>query len=277
MTIYTKPPRTGELFFHIRRGSWDTLHAHDDYWEFLLVLDGKIVHVINGEKVELPKHSLCLIRPNDVHALKNDGFGPSLHLNLGVSVSQLQTMLSLISPTLYNELLEAPLPIVVTLPPSRTQRLERDAYKTLAAEKNRFDQRLNILFLDVLREFYALLSSSATKKNYSHPVTELLALFARYENMRIPLRELINQTGYSYPHMNRIFTKEVGRSPSDFFRNKRFEYAKTLIADTDIPLQEIAFLIGYESYPHFSTAFKRYAGIAPGEYARGESGYYTKK
>ena len=77
--------------------------------------------------------------------------------------------------------------------------------------------------------------------------------------------------------MNRIFTKEVGRTPSDFFRNKRFEYAKTLIADTDIPLQEIAFLVGYESYPHFSTAFKRYTGSAPGDYARAESGYYTKK
>ena len=88
MTIYTKPPRTGELFFHIRRGSFDTLHTHDGYWEFLLVLDGKFVHLINGEKVEIPKHSLCLIRPSDVHALKNDASPTSLHLNLGVSVDR---------------------------------------------------------------------------------------------------------------------------------------------------------------------------------------------
>lgn len=277
MIIYTKPPHTGQVFFHVFRGSFDTLHTHDNYWEFVLVLDGKITHVVNGKKIELPKHSLCLIRPSDAHALRNDTIDASaVHLNLGVTAKHLQKSFSLLSPSLFEELSSKPLPTMVTLSPSKTLSLEKDAYKALSAEKHQFEQRQNLLFLDVLREFYANLSTTE-KTKYSQPVTALLALFARHENMKTSLRELIKQTGYSYPHMNRLFTQEVGRTPSDFFRRKRFEYAKTLIADTNLPLAEIAFLIGYESYPHFSTAFKRYAGTSPGEYANGKTKYYTEK
>lgn len=276
MITCTKPARAGDLFFHICRGGFPTLHTHD-YWEFLLVLEGKIIHKINGEKVELPKHTLTLIRPSDAHALESEGASASLHLNLGVTVKDLERALLLLSSTLCDELLKKPLPTTVTLSPARAQRLERDAHKTLSAKENNYKQRLNLLFLDVLREFYARLSSDEEKENYSLPVTELLALFAGYENMRLPLRELIDRTGYSYSHMNRIFTKEVGRTPSDFFRIKRFEYAKTLIADTDIPLTEIALRIGYESYPHFSTAFKRYTGFTPCEFVGGADYYTTKE
>ena len=277
MTVYTKPAYADKLFFHISYQDYPIVHTHV-YWEFMLVLKGTIIHEINGETEELPQNTLCLIRPNDVHALYNAKKQISQHLNLGVDAAFFENYVRLISPTLYQELITAKMPKTILLSHAKVHRIFNDANKVLAADKQEYEPQMKLLFLDIVRELYsAQIMTAPTKQGYSPVVTKLIMLMNNPENMKRDLAELTQEVNYSYSHANRVFSHEVGRTPSLFFRDKKFEYAKKLIGDTDISLGEIARIVGYENYPHFSTAFKKHTGVSPTEYGRKHRNYYQSE
>ena len=277
MTVYTKPNHAENLFFHIKYQDYPILHTHD-YWEFMLVLKGTIVHKINGEVQELEQNSLCLIRPSDVHSLHNKKKQVSQHLNLGVDAEYFKAYMRLLYAPLYERLCTANAPKMVRLSPAKVNRIVNDVNKALAADKSEQDMQINLLFLDVMREFYSdFIKTTPTKNEYTPVVKRLIMLMNNPENMKKDVSELIKETNYSCSHTNRVFLREVGCTPGKFFRDKKFEYAKTLIGETDMSLADIAFTIGYENYPHFSTAFKKYTGVAPVEYGRNKRDYYQSE
>ncbi|MBE5746667.1 MAG: helix-turn-helix domain-containing protein [Clostridiales bacterium] len=274
MVVYTKPSYANDLFFHISYQAYPFLHSHD-YWEFMVVLKGTIIHKINGKVEELPQNSLCLIRPQDVHSLHHKKKQLSQHLNLGVDAKYFEEYMRLIYPTLYEDIFKGEMPMVIGLSHAKVNRLYNDANKILSADKDEYELQMKLLFMDIVREFYSeTIKSAAQRNSYSAVVTQLIMLMNNPENMKRDLVELIEETNYSYSHINRLFSREVGVTPSRFFRDKKFEYAKTMIADTDMSLIDVALAIGYENYPHFSTAFKKYTGVAPMDFDRNQRNYY---
>ena len=277
MMVCTKPSYAKNLFFHIKYQDYPYLHAHD-YWEFVLVLKGIIVHKINGEVQELAQNTLCLIRPNDEHSLHNKKKQVSQHLNLGIDAAYFERYLRLVCPSMYEEFLTAKMPTEIVLSPAKANRIYNDANKVLSADETCYEMQMQLLFMDILREVYSEhIKSTPTKNEYSPAVSHLIMLMNNPENMKRDVADLIQETNYSYSHTNRVFTREVGLTPSQYFREKKFEYAKTMIGDTDMPLADIAFTIGYENYPHFSTAFKKHTGVAPAEFGRNKRDYYQSE
>lgn len=274
MEHYTKPEYARNLFVYIKYKDYPILHDHS-YWEFMLIMKGTIIHKINGEKREVEQNKLCLIRPSDVHSIHNKRKLASQHLNLGIDSNYFKNVLDLIEGGLYERLLAEKGPIEIPLSPAKADRLFHDAYKILAANQDCYEMHLSLLFLDVVREFYShLIKQGPIRSTYSPSVSQLILIMNNPENMKKELAELIKETNYSYSHINRIFLHEVGCTPSQFFREKKFEYAKILISDTDISLTDIACAVGYENYPHFSTAFKNYTGVTPCAFGRNNRTYY---
>lgn len=277
MTVYTKPNYAENLFFHVKYQDYPILHTHD-YWEFMLVLKGTVVHKINGRVEELEQNSLCLIRPHDVHSLHNKKKQISQHLNLGIDAEYFEKYMRLICAPLYEQVYSADMPTVARLSPAKVNRIFNSVNRVLSADKNEYEKQIALLFLDVVREFYSdFVRSTPTKNEYSTVVKELIMLMNNPENMKKDVAELIKETNYSCSHVNRVFLREVGCTPGQFFRDKKFEYAKTLIGETDMTLTNVAYTVGYENYPHFSTAFKKYTGVAPVEYGRNKREYYQSE
>lgn len=85
---------------------------------------------------------------------------------------------------------------------------------------------------------------------------------------RFSLEDLAKRTGYSTEHMSRKFKAEMGCSLPDYIRAVRMERAKTLLANGDIPIQEIAETLQFSSRGHFSDVFRKTVGQSPAEYRR---------
>ncbi|MBR3960943.1 MAG: helix-turn-helix transcriptional regulator [Clostridia bacterium] len=64
----------------------------------------------------------------------------------------------------------------------------------------------------------------------------------------------------------RIVKKFYGKTISELVLEARMANAKSLIANTDIPLSEISETVGYKTYVAFFTAFKNYFNVSPKEY-----------
>lgn len=62
--------------------------------------------------------------------------------------------------------------------------------------------------------------------------------------------------------------KEEGRSYRELLDEVRYGLAKEYLADTSLPMEEIATLLGYTEPGNFSHAFRRWSGHAPSEWRR---------
>jgi len=75
--------------------------------------------------------------------------------------------------------------------------------------------------------------------------------------------DLARELGISSRHLSRIMEEELGVSPVALALSGRIALAKRLIADTRLPMTEIAHASGFRSLRRFNAAFKERMGRAP--------------
>ena len=85
----------------------------------------------------------------------------------------------------------------------------------------------------------------------------------------IALAVVAEEVGMSYYHFSRAFKQSMGLSPINYITRQRMERAKRLLAETELPIAEIALRAGFSSQSHFTTSFRRLAGVTPSSFRRG--------
>lgn len=75
--------------------------------------------------------------------------------------------------------------------------------------------------------------------------------------------QLAGRLGISDRHLRRIFADQFGASPIDYAQSHRLLQAKRLLADTDLPLSEVAFAAGFGSLRRFNELFKARYRLSP--------------
>ena len=78
--------------------------------------------------------------------------------------------------------------------------------------------------------------------------------------------ELARQCGLSVNQLTRVFRREVGVSPFQYYEKQRQELARHALAESTLPVKEISFELGFNSSSHFSTWFAERAGMGPRNY-----------
>ncbi len=84
----------------------------------------------------------------------------------------------------------------------------------------------------------------------------------------ITVPDVLRRVPLSRSVLERRFRKYLGRSPQAEIRAVRIKRCKQLLVETDLPLDRIARLGGFEHAEYFSVVFKRMAGQTPGAYRR---------
>ncbi len=85
----------------------------------------------------------------------------------------------------------------------------------------------------------------------------------------LTLGELSGVVHMSPFHFARLFKRTAGVPPHRFVVRRRVDRAIELLAGGELPIGEIARLVGYATPSHFTTVFRRITGITPTEYRRG--------
>lgn len=82
----------------------------------------------------------------------------------------------------------------------------------------------------------------------------------------LSLEALARRVGYSRRQIERQFRQLLDQSPSAFYRNLRLDRARSILADTDMSLGEVAAACGFESLAHFSRNFRKRFGTPPSRF-----------
>src|SRR5207237_9306790 len=80
---------------------------------------------------------------------------------------------------------------------------------------------------------------------------------------------LAQRLGITARHMRRLFEEHLGASPVAIAQSRRVHFARTLIADTSLPITDVAFAAGFSSVRRFNAAVKSAYRMAPREMRRG--------
>lgn len=83
-----------------------------------------------------------------------------------------------------------------------------------------------------------------------------------------PVAEMTRRAGLSPRAFERRFRRATGHSPIGYAQRIRIEEAKRRLEQTDTPIDQISWEVGYEDAAAFRRLFKRIARVTPGAYRR---------
>lgn len=124
----------------------------------------------------------------------------------------------------------------------------------------------------VLESFHYLsnneYSANSTQQNINSMLSQQAINLIHQNISNININKLSEIIGVSRSYLTTKFTQDLNMSPSQYLIKARLEKAKHLLINTDLPISEIAFNVGYSDVFHFSKLFKDRENIAPSSYRK---------
>jgi DNA-binding response OmpR family regulator len=80
------------------------------------------------------------------------------------------------------------------------------------------------------------------------------------------LAEIARSVGTYRERLSQVFREQTGMTVFGFIREERIRRGEELLKDTDIDVQDIALLIGFNNAGNFATAFRERLGVTPSAY-----------
>ena len=264
------PWKTANTAFYWMNFEYPLYHGHED-WEILIVLNGQMLHKINGTERILSPGTACFIGPKDDHAL----FYPNRVKNQfqGVTLmardSYVRKLLNMYSPTLYEELCADPNPLYFSLSYNTLEKYT-DSLLNIQTFKNGntpyTEMQCSLIFSNIVLKFLEQHQQGASG------IPPILKTFIRQLNNPLITNEQIKmaqeEMPYSYPQLTRIFKKYMHCTITQYVNRTKLQHAKELLANTDMSLTEITNELNFESTSHFHSLFKKHFNMTPAEYRR---------
>jgi transcriptional regulator GlxA family with amidase domain len=108
--------------------------------------------------------------------------------------------------------------------------------------------------------------SLASQASEMMSIRELQIWIAEHLETRLSVEDLADRMAMSVRNFERVFTREVGRTPSQYVLQMRVESARRQLERTDRGLKQVASAAGFGSVDGMRRAFVRLLGITPRRY-----------
>ena len=118
--------------------------------------------------------------------------------------------------------------------------------------------------LSNMYRFLSLLTENSSSKTLQGEYVKCAAEYMKYNlHSGIGVSDAAAFVGIDRSYLSRLFSAELGVSPSEYLFKLRMEEADRLIRSPRLSLSDIAASVGYSDQFVFSKAFSRYFGVPP--------------
>ncbi|MEK6320633.1 MAG: AraC family transcriptional regulator [Acidobacteriota bacterium] len=242
-------------------------HSHSGF-TVTAVLDGRIAAIIGERAFELSAGEAALTNVGQSHSAR---------------ASEVEFVSIGVGPVLVNELvaeigLTRTTADVVFRASVVTDETITQTVRAIATEisdegwgrDEMLDALVRQLVIHLLRSHLTVRMSDQIELSRAGPVDRRLrrAIEFMHDNFgrELALEEIASAAHLSEYHFARLFKHITRVTPHVYLANLRLERARKLLAETALPISEIAAMVGYQSQSHFSKMFKSVAGITPRAY-----------
>lgn len=127
------------------------------------------------------------------------------------------------------------------------------------------------LFWEILREYCQL----AREKDYSNlkPLINLAVTYIKtHLTDNLTVKGTAAALGVNPDYLSAQFHREMGLTFMDFVNRERIRQAAALLERTNLQIQQIAAMVGFNNTSYFAKQFARYQGLSPRAYRSRGSG-----
>lgn len=122
---------------------------------------------------------------------------------------------------------------------------------------------------DRCHDFFVLLEDSLNQHAYSQRAQAIKDYVEQhYSEPSLGAAQLCDAFLLSESYLSRIFKNELGTKVSDYIHSVRIREAKKLLAESDAPIQDICFRLGYTNRNTMHRAFRDFTGMSPTQYRK---------
>lgn len=128
------------------------------------------------------------------------------------------------------------------------------------------DLTLQELLIRIIQTQTAKSIDEGLFSNPNNPISEVIAFIRLNLKENISLKSLSDKACMSTTSFYRFFKRELGMSPIEFVLNEKIKFAKKLLKNPSIQINEVCYLSGFEDANYFIRLFKKHEGITPKQY-----------
>lgn len=100
----------------------------------------------------------------------------------------------------------------------------------------------------------------------SNITSQAVSYIAAHYMEKLTLRDLASRLFVSDSYLSKLFRQEMDTSFNDYLNKTRIEHSIDLMQQTDLPLLEIAGMVGFDDQSYFTKVFKRTTGKTPRQF-----------
>lgn len=255
------------------------MHAHADFSELVIVLNGTAMHYVNDESYFIKKGDVFVLGDGVVHGFKSTNqlkicnimFHPDLLSDERRDIRKLPGYhaLFVIEPFLaqkhdFQSHLSLQLENF-----EQIQSLIKIMIQEYKEQKDGCNTLLSSYFM-ILVTMLSRLYSMPDKKENANAINIAKSVSYMEQNFTQPvsLTELADMSHLSTRHFSRLFTATYHTTPGNYMLSLRLQHACHLLKDPEYTIGEVASASGFNDSNYFSRQFHNFYGISPSQYRR---------
>ena len=243
----------------------DHTHTH---WEFLVIINGKTKHTVNGNSSIMGRGDACLLRPHDSHRLDAVHASQEFqHLTFAIDKDLFEKLLTYYQS--YEDLLSTTNNCYFFLSENFIEQLIEKLLTIQNFEKEKYEKNVILLCHSLLLNYLEFTLNY--EPTYPDWLKKFLHELRSPTNFDKSLEELAASTPYSHSALTRVFKQYMNVSIVKYLTQIKMTAAKRLLRTTNLSMLEISLELGYDSLSTFNHNFKNAFGLTPTEYKKAYS------
>ncbi len=111
---------------------------------------------------------------------------------------------------------------------------------------------------------------SKNKITRSEQISKILT-FVQDNYRTVTLEKLAEHFHYTVPYVSKLVRSATGLTFTEILREIKFDVCRSLLLNSDLKINKIAEVAGFQNTDHFNRVFKKYMGITPTEFKKKKS------
>ena len=132
--------------------------------------------------------------------------------------------------------------------------------------RNLNDYTATAILCDIYSQLYLSGGKSAMRDGQMQLYSDIADYISWRIRENIKVGEIAEYFGYNAKYITTVFKKIGGTSLKQYILERKIELAKAMLTDTNDPVSQIGYAIGFSDNHNFSNTFKRLTGQTPSEY-----------
>ena len=230
------------------------IHWHE-FYEMEYVLNGTGTCSINEQTYPLTHGTLFFMTPVDLHSVKTND---STVINIMFSAD-------ILSPNVLSPYTALDAPKAIEIKEDDLPFIESVLCEIIKSQKNsKLCSSLMSTLLIKLNDYLTI-----SKKDVIHSLSQKMCFFIiNHFREKITLGDVAKSVGITPVYASKIFKAQTQLGFKEYLNNLRFEYAKKLLIESELTVQQICDNCGFEDYPNFIRRFKSRFNMSPTKFKK---------